>query len=275
MADNYYEANLGKVVGPPGPKGDAGPAGPQGSQGPQGIQGPQGLKGDPGPQGPAGTNGQDGFSPVITEDSGNSDTVYKLNIITETDSFVTPNLMGASAGGGGGMSQEQYDEIIEQIGVVETKLDGLVTTEQTHYTTLVQKIEELSGKIDSSIPEVINVERWELIDNSGGFAKVANTNISWRGQTNYLNGIGVWAVSALQTKEIEIIVFPNGISSSGYIYTYFNEVLVGTYEGKSGGSKDTKMTVTLNEGLNTVRVLMYSPSSTTYTVTVTLPSVIS
>lgn len=42
----------------------------------------------------AGTDGEDGFSPVIEENSENSRSVYKLDISTKTGSFTTVNLKG-------------------------------------------------------------------------------------------------------------------------------------------------------------------------------------
>lgn len=59
------ELDLGKVVGP---------------------QGNPGPKGDPGAK---------GFSPTITESTGNTADVYKLTITNESGTFETPNLKGA------------------------------------------------------------------------------------------------------------------------------------------------------------------------------------
>lgn len=40
--------------------------------------------------------GKDGFSPIITEDPANTETDYRLDITTESNSFKTPNLKGGS-----------------------------------------------------------------------------------------------------------------------------------------------------------------------------------
>lgn len=50
------------------------------------------------PKGTIGTPGADGFSPTIVEDSGNDESTYKLNIVTKTQSFTTPNLKGKDGG---------------------------------------------------------------------------------------------------------------------------------------------------------------------------------
>lgn len=73
----------------------------KGPKGETGLQGPQGLTGPQGATGPAGQNGQDGFSPQITENAGNNDTTYKLDITTKTGSFTTPNLKGQDGDSGG------------------------------------------------------------------------------------------------------------------------------------------------------------------------------
>ena len=63
--------DLGRVVGPQGPKGDTGAQGPQGIQGETGPQGPQGETGPQGPQGiqgetgPQGPQGPQGISPTF------------------------------------------------------------------------------------------------------------------------------------------------------------------------------------------------------------------
>ena len=45
---------------------------------------------------------EDGFSPTITEDAGNTDDVYKLVVTNKDGSITTPNLKGADGQGGSG-----------------------------------------------------------------------------------------------------------------------------------------------------------------------------
>lgn len=55
-----------------------------------------------------GVDGDDGFSPMIIENQNNTDTVYKLDIITNDAIFTTPNLKGANGIIGGQTNPLQY-----------------------------------------------------------------------------------------------------------------------------------------------------------------------
>ena len=59
------------------------------------------ARGTDGKDGANGTDGEDGFTPEITENSGNNDSTYKLDIATKSGSFTTPNLKGKDGIGGG------------------------------------------------------------------------------------------------------------------------------------------------------------------------------
>ena len=93
---NMAKVNLGRVVGPQGPKGETGAQGPQGKtgpQGPQGVkgdtgergpQGPQGVKGDTGDTGPQGPQGKQGISPTFEIDENG-------NLLADYDNPYDPN----------------------------------------------------------------------------------------------------------------------------------------------------------------------------------------
>lgn len=49
-----------------------------------------------------GEDGTDGFAPIIRENSSNNQNSYRLDIITGSGTFTTPNLKGADGSGGGG-----------------------------------------------------------------------------------------------------------------------------------------------------------------------------
>ena len=50
-----------------------------------------------------GIDGKDGVSPTITENAGNTSEVYKLDIITGSESYTTPNLKGTGSSGSAGL----------------------------------------------------------------------------------------------------------------------------------------------------------------------------
>lgn len=93
---NMAKVNLGRVVGPQGPKGETGATGPQGPkgatgpQGPQGVKGdtgergPQGIKGDTGERGPQGPQGKQGISPTFEIDENG-------NLLADYDNPYDPN----------------------------------------------------------------------------------------------------------------------------------------------------------------------------------------
>ena len=71
-----------------------------------------------GKDGADGQQGQDGFSPTITENAGNTDKIYKLDITTADSTFTTPNLKGADGQGGtGGSGEENKIDSISVNGV--------------------------------------------------------------------------------------------------------------------------------------------------------------
>lgn len=93
---NMAKVNLGKVVGPQGPKGETGAQGPRGETGPRGPQGvkgdtgetgprgPQGIKGDAGATGPQGPQGKQGISPTFEIDENG-------NLLADYDNPYDPN----------------------------------------------------------------------------------------------------------------------------------------------------------------------------------------
>lgn len=58
------------------------------------LKGADGKDGTDGTNGTNGDDGKDGVSPTIAENSGNSDSVYKLDITDATGTITTPNLKG-------------------------------------------------------------------------------------------------------------------------------------------------------------------------------------
>ena len=67
---------------------------------PEGVSGKDGNPGHNGAPGKDGKNGTDGFSPTITENVDNNDTLYKLDITTKEGKIITPNLRGENGNDG-------------------------------------------------------------------------------------------------------------------------------------------------------------------------------
>lgn len=143
--------NLGSVRGATGETGSTGAKGDKGDPGTNGINGTDGISptatvtttstgatisitdkngtttatitngtnGTNGTKGADGTNGTDGISPTVVANSGNTDSIYKLDITDKNGTFTTPNLKGAdgaSGSGGGSSSGEVYSETETAIG---------------------------------------------------------------------------------------------------------------------------------------------------------------
>lgn len=248
---NYYEADLGRVVGA------------DGKQGPPGPKGEKGDKGDVGPTGPA---GKDGFSPEITEAAGNSDTVYRLKIVTAAGEQTTPNLMGKSAdssGSGGGMTDEQYTALVENLDVIEQKVDRNHTDILEEIRKLSVKIDEVLTKLEGSLPGTIITEDWVLVENAGGWKK--NTSGMWfltSGSNTIMTGI--WAVSVLKPVNVRI-VFQRTSSVQGTAKIYHNDVEVLVFDSSYNANETVDLS--LVAGTNTLMIETKTSSSITFNLT--------
>ena len=123
-----------------------------------------------------GVDGQDGFSPVITENSGNNDTTYKLDIITATGSFTTPNLKGqdgqdGSGGGTGGDGFNPLDYSTTDELAVGTWVDGK-TLYRKYFTWEIETNQTTSVKWIAH-----NIENLDTVIKLEGFASYGTTNI--------------------------------------------------------------------------------------------------
>jgi len=82
------------------------------SDGEKGEKGDTGAAGPKGDKGEKGDKGDQGFSPTITENSGNNESVYKLDITTKEGTITTPNLKGADGKGGIDGSEEVNAKVL-------------------------------------------------------------------------------------------------------------------------------------------------------------------
>lgn len=103
------------------------------------LAGAGALKGE---KGEPGIDGTDGFSPIITENSYNTDEVYKLDIETKDGKFTTPNLKGKSGSGSGSTTYIVNCEIIS-----ETDLPAEVVSYDGDFAKIQQTIAD-GGKVE-------------------------------------------------------------------------------------------------------------------------------
>lgn len=134
--------------------------------------------------------GQDGFSPTITENAGNTDKIYKLDITTADSTFTTPNLKGADGKGGtGGSGEENIINSIsvngvnvvpdenKNVDITVPSIDGLAKTEDiptkvselTNDSGYLTEHQDISGKVDKvdgkSLIADTEIERLASVDN--------------------------------------------------------------------------------------------------------------
>lgn len=88
------------------------------------TNGQDGEDGSDGAPGQTGSPGADGFSPTITENSGNTESVYKLDITTKAGSFTTPNLKGADGADGSGGGTSDYTGLTNKPQINGVELTG-------------------------------------------------------------------------------------------------------------------------------------------------------
>ena len=95
--------------------------------------------------------GQDGFNPTITENTNNTDKIYKLDITTADSTFTTPNLKGADGQGGSGGSGEE--NVIDSISVngVNVAPDETKNVNITVPTVTNDLTDELKSSYDDAV----------------------------------------------------------------------------------------------------------------------------
>lgn len=114
--------DLGRVVGPAGPKGDTGPAGPAGS---------------PGATGPAGSDGKDGVSPTITTSKSGKVTTITIKDANGTKTATINDGSDGAAGKDGYTPQKNVDYFDGQPGKDgQNGKDGVSVTHSWSGTTL-------------------------------------------------------------------------------------------------------------------------------------------
>ena len=97
-----------------------------------------------------GDKGDPGFSPTITENAGNTDKIYKLDITTADSTFTTPNLKGADGQGGTGGGEENIIDSISVNGI------NVTPDENKNVDIIVPTVtNDLTDELKSSYDEAV------------------------------------------------------------------------------------------------------------------------
>jgi hypothetical protein len=231
------------VDGMDGAPGKDGVDGRDGAPGPAGNDGAPGRNGTDGVPGPAGS---DGFSPTITENSGNSSEVYKLDITTKSGKITTPNLKGAD-----GKDSTRTEEILEMFGGLKFSQDA---DGNWGY---------ISPGGDAVIPfggigGALKLNEWYQV--SGEMVYEKNTADFWvsTGDGILSQLSGAWAISVDTEVQAAIsIKVDAGVSGSVYLNGTSIFSLSSSY-----GAALTSEPVTLVKGTNNLVVNAYAKAST-------------
>lgn len=127
--------------------------------------------------------GDAGVSPTITENAGNTDKIYKLDITTADSTFTTPNLKGADGQGGTGSGEENVIESIKVNGVVQTVADDK-SVDITVPTVDVNK-----NYVDTELAKKANSSDIPSLDGYAKTSEIPSKVSELENDSNYLSSI--------------------------------------------------------------------------------------
>ncbi len=175
-------------------------------------------------EGAGAIQGQDGVSPVITENAGNNEDTYKLDITDVNGTFTTPNLKGQ--GGDGSTGTTDHNDLINRDAADQHPISAITGLEEA----LEVKQDKLSDEQLQNIDDVVNkansidVYSKDVADTTfikaaekaqaNGVATLNNMGVIPSEQVNIssLNVKGTWDAS---TNTPALV---NGVGTSGDFY---------------------------------------------------------
>lgn len=182
-----------------------------------------GQDGEDGAPGLAGSPGADGYSPTITENSGNTESVYKLDITTKTGSFTTPNLKGADGADGSGGGTSDYTGLTNKPQINSIELTGDKTADDLG---LVAKNQGSShnGKF-MRVGSDGNLTPYRLTSSDVGsrvFIADHSTNIAtlWELMTNPNYDLTMLKIQADEGKSNSLYIIASGKQTDDNNYTF-------------------------------------------------------
>lgn len=198
------------VDGKNGADGQDGAPGPAGQDG---VPGKDGAPGRDGTDGKDGAAGSDGFSPEITENSGNNEDVYKLDITTKAGKITTPNLKGAA-----GKDSTKTEEILGMFGGLKFGQD-----EEGNWGYMVPGADTVVAFGASG--GKLTVASWEKVSDYNGVYPLTKKDgdDTWMcGSNGITSGTygGVFGIYVPQEATVYISLKASGNSSRSWSYQY-------------------------------------------------------
>lgn len=180
-----------------------------------------------------GVDGEDGFSPTIAEDTGNTDEVYKLVVTNENGSYTTPNLMGKGA-----------DDTFERTDLTAVTVGGLNSGSSVYSRTTKEVLESIlfpyqKPTVSFSInPSILTYQSGDTISSI-----VFTINVTKK--SNDIQSIKIYDGSSLLT------AITSGVANGGtFTYTYACNITSNTtlkvevFDGTSTVSASKSITFT-------------------------------
>lgn len=149
--------------------------------------------------------GADGVSPIITENVNNTDDIYRLDIITDTGTIITPNLKG----GGSGSS-----EVFDRTDLTAVTVGGLNSGSSVKNKTIKEVLESILFPYQK--PAVsFSISPNTTVYESGTTVSSIKFTISATKKSDIIQSIKVYDGSTLLT------TITSGVTNGGtFTYTY-------------------------------------------------------
>lgn len=170
--------------------------------------------------------GADGVSPIITENVNNTDDIYRLDIITDTGTIITPNLKG-----GGSDSSEVFD----RTDLTAVTVGGLNSGSSVKNKTTKEVLESILFPYQK--PAVsFSISPNTTVYESGTTVSSIKFTISTTKKSDIIQSIKVYDGSTLLT------TITNGVANGGtFTYTYSCNI-----------TSNTTLKVEVFDGISTV-----------------------
>ena len=170
--------------------------------------------------------GADGVSPIITENVNNTDDIYRLDIITDTETIITPNLKG----GGSGSS-----EVFDRTDLTAVTVGGLNSGSSVKNKTTKEVLESILFPYQKPAVSFSISPNTTVYENGTTVSSIKFT-ISATKKSDIIQSIKVYDGSTLLT------TITSGVANGGtFTYTYSCNI-----------TSNTTLKVEVSDGTSTV-----------------------